>query len=88
MQSQCRVWAQANLGAMTECNFQTLLKNGCLADKMKEGQKKGNTKPGSSGKPSSIWPNGESGEGEAQDILDIYKEQRQLRESLQNELQQ
>jgi hypothetical protein len=58
-----------------------------LADKMKEGQKKGNTpKPGNSGKPSQSGSNGESGEGEAQDILDIYKEQRQLRESLQNEL--
>ncbi|TWI01170.1 hypothetical protein IQ05_00739 [Flavobacterium tiangeerense] len=58
-----------------------------LADKMKEGQKSGNTpKPGSSGKPSQSGSKGESGEGEAQDIMDIYKEQRQLRESLQNEL--
>ncbi|MBB1193494.1 hypothetical protein DNC80_07390 [Flavobacterium sp. SOK18b] len=58
-----------------------------LADKIKEGQKSGNTpKPGSSGKPSQSGSKGESGEGEAQDIMDIYKEQRQLRESLQNEL--
>lgn len=58
-----------------------------LADKMKEGQKSGNTpKPGSSGMPSQSGSKGESGEGEAQDIMDIYKEQRQLRESLQNEL--
>lgn len=58
-----------------------------LADKMKEGQKSGKTpKPGSSGKPSQSGSKGESGEGEAQDIMDIYKEQRQLRESLQNEL--
>ena len=58
-----------------------------LADKMKEGQKSGNnSKPGNSGKPSQSGSKGESGEGEAQDIMDIYKEQRQLRESLQNEL--
>ncbi|QZK89042.1 hypothetical protein K5V07_00460 [Flavobacterium sp. CHNK8] len=58
-----------------------------LADKMKEDQKSGKTpKPGSSGKPSQSGSKGESGEGEAQDIMDIYKEQRQLRESLQNEL--
>ncbi len=58
-----------------------------LADKMKEGQKSGNTpKPGISGMPFQSGSKGESGEVEAQDIMDIYKEQRQLRESLQNEL--
>ena len=58
-----------------------------LADKMKEGQKKGsNPKPGTNGKLSQPGSSGESGEGDAQDIMDIYKEQRQLREALQNEL--
>jgi hypothetical protein len=32
---------------------------------MKKVKRKATPKPGSSGKPSSIWPNGESGEGEA-----------------------
>jgi hypothetical protein len=65
-----------------------------LADKMKDGMKKGE-KPGQGkegdkgkeGKKSgSEGENGEDGEGDAKAIMEIYKEQKQLRESLQNEL--
>ncbi len=67
-----------------------------LGEKMKEGIKKGQKpgdKPGQgekgkSGKnPSgSDGENGEEGEGDAKAIMEIYKEQKQLREALQNEL--
>jgi len=72
-----------------------------LAEKMKDGMKKGQKpgdKPGQgkqgekgekgkSGKGSgSEGENGEDGEGDAQAIMEIYKEQKQLREALQNEL--
>ncbi|NDP26278.1 MAG: hypothetical protein GZ087_02450 [Flavobacterium sp.] len=65
-----------------------------LAEKMKEGMKKGQ-KPGDGkegekgkeGKKSgSEGENGEDGEGDAKAIMEIYKEQKQLREALQNEL--
>ena len=71
-----------------------------LGDKMKDGIKKGQ-KPGEgkegkkgneSGKTGADGPkgengeNGEDGEGDAKAIMEIYKEQKQLREALQNEL--
>lgn len=65
-----------------------------LADKMKDGMKKG-PKPGEGkegdkgkdgNKPGSDGDNGEDGEGDAKAIMEIYKEQKQLREALQNEL--
>ena len=68
-----------------------------VADKIKEGMKKGQKprqgkegekgKEGKEGKKNgSQGENGEDGEGDAQAIMEIYKEQKQLRESLQNEL--
>ncbi|RTZ09175.1 hypothetical protein [Flavobacterium sp. GSP6] len=64
-----------------------------LGEKMKDGIKKGdkygdgpkgqNGKQGNQGKPEQ---KGEGGEGDAQAIMEIYKEQKQLREALQNEL--
>ena len=65
-----------------------------LAEKMKagikKGQKPGEGKEGDKGKESnkngSKGENGEGGEGDAQAIMEIYKEQKQLREALQNEL--
>jgi len=65
-----------------------------LAEKMKEGMKKGQKpgegKEGDKGKEGkkngSEGENGEDGEGDAQAIMAIYKEQKQLREALQNEL--
>ena len=65
-----------------------------LANKMKEGMKKGQKpgegKEGDKGKegkkPGSEGQNGEDGEGDAKAIMEIYKEQKQLREALQNEL--
>ena len=64
-----------------------------LGDKMKDGIKKGE-KPGDGqkgqngkqGKPGESGQEAEGGEGDAQAIMEIYKEQRQLREALQNEL--
>ena len=66
-----------------------------LADKMKEGMKKGQKpgegKEGDKGKegkqPGSEGQNGEDGEGDAQAIMEIYKEQKQLRDALQKELE-
>lgn len=72
-----------------------------LADKMKEGQKKGEgKKPGAGNKPGAEQKsgqnkgssgqqgeNGDDGEGDARAIMEIYKEQRQLREALQQALQ-
>jgi len=65
-----------------------------LADKMKEGMKKGpkpgEGKEGDKGKDGkkagSEGENGEDGEGDAKAIMEIYKDQKQLREALQNEL--
>ena len=64
-----------------------------LGEKMKDGMKKGD-KPGEGqkgqngkqGKAGQSGQEGEGGEGDAQAILEIYKEQKQLREALQNEL--
>jgi hypothetical protein len=66
-----------------------------LAEKMKDGikkgQKPGEGKDGEKGKdgkkPGSEGQNGEDSEGDAQAIMEIYKEQKQLREALQNELE-
>jgi hypothetical protein len=74
-------------------------KQGELEDKMKQGMKPGN-KPGEGKKPGDgkdkgsqsgkgDGKNGESdrdGEGDAKATMDIYKEQKQLREALQEEL--
>lgn len=55
-------------------------------EKGDKGQKPGQ-KPGQSGKGGqSDGEEGQDGEGNAKEIMEIYKEQRQLRESLQNEL--
>ncbi|TDE31496.1 hypothetical protein E0I61_02015 [Flavobacterium ranwuense] len=64
-----------------------------LGEKMKDGIKKGE-KPGDGekgqngkqGKPGESGQDGEGGEGDAQAIMEIYKEQKKLREALQNEL--
>ncbi len=70
-----------------------------LAEKMKDGMKKGQKpgpKPGegkegekgaAGKKPGSEGQNGEDGEGDAQAIMEIYKEQKQLRDALQKELE-
>ncbi len=55
-----------------------------LSDKIKEGIKKGQ-KTGKA-KTQGESPDGVDGEGDAKAIMEIYKEQKQLRESLQNEL--
>ncbi len=54
-------------------------------EKGAKGQKPGQ-KPGQSGKGGEGEGEGQDGEGNAKEIMEIYKEQRQLRESLQNEL--
>ena len=67
-----------------------------IGEKMKDGIKKGN-KPGDgekgekgekgkSGEKGQGGSAGENGEGDAESIMEIYKEQKQLREALQNEL--
>ena len=66
-----------------------------LAEKMKEGMKKGQKpgdgKEGGKGefgkKPGFEGKNGEDGEGDAQAIMEMYKEQKQLRDALQKELE-
>jgi len=69
-----------------------------LSDKMKHGMKPGDkpgegNKPGDSknkgsqsGKGNQNGESGEDGEGDAKATMDIYKEQKQLREALQDEL--
>jgi len=63
-----------------------------LGDKMKEGMKGDkpgegeNGSKGKQGKSGDGSQEGEGGEGDAQAILEIYKEQKQLREALQKEL--
>lgn len=70
-----------------------------MKDGMKKGDKPGDSpqpgqgkKPGQQGqngqggKSGSEGENGDEGEGDAKAIMEIYKEQKQLRESLQNEL--
>jgi hypothetical protein len=63
-----------------------------MKDGMKKGQKPGEGKEGEKGKegkksPGSEGENGEDGEGDAQAIMEIYKEQKQLRDALQKELE-
>ena len=65
-----------------------------MKDGMKKGQKPGEGKEGEKGKegkkPGSKAQNGENGEDgevEAQAIMEIYKEQKQLRDALQKELE-
>lgn len=59
-----------------------------MKDGMKKGQKPGDGKEGDKGKEGNKNPGseGENGEGDAEAIMEIYKEQKQLREALQNEL--
>ncbi|MFV8269019.1 hypothetical protein ACNQGP_03665 [Flavobacterium sp. GT2N3] len=64
-----------------------------LGEKMKGGIKKGEKEgdgpkgqKGKEGKPGESGQDGEGGEGDAQAIMEIYKEQKQLREALENEL--
>ena len=61
-----------------------------LAEKMKEGIKKGNKpgagKPNQQGKGGKESGEGGDGEGDARAIMEIYKEQKQLREALEKEL--
>ncbi|TDD78184.1 DUF4175 family protein [Flavobacterium caseinilyticum] len=64
-----------------------------LGEKMKDGIKKGDKpgdgekgKDGKQGKHGESGQEGDEGEGDAQAIMEIYKEQKQLREALQNEL--
>ena len=71
-----------------------------LAEKMKDGMKKGEKpgqkpgdgkegksgKPGEKGKDGKEGEGGNDGEGNAGEVMQIYKEQKQLREALQNEL--
>ncbi|SHF99916.1 hypothetical protein SAMN05444396_103341 [Flavobacterium segetis] len=69
-------------------------KQGALGDKIKNGIEKGKKpgdgekgKDGTRGSNGDGGKEGESGEGDAEAIMKIYKEQRELRESLQNELE-
>ncbi|MFA9192442.1 DUF4175 family protein [Flavobacterium sp. FZUC8N2.13] len=55
-----------------------------LGEKMKQGMNPGESKEGKDGKGTS--GNGEDGEGDAQSIMEIYKQQKELREALENEL--
>jgi hypothetical protein len=75
-------------------------KQDALGEKMKDGIKKGQKpgegkdgkkgkeqgKTGSDGQKGENGEDGEDGEGDAKAIMEIYKEQKQLREALQNEL--
>ncbi|AXG73661.1 hypothetical protein DVK85_05200 [Flavobacterium arcticum] len=60
---------------------------------MKKGEKEGEGKPGEKGKPNGEGEQGKPGEGKGQGegdagrLLEIYKEQQQLREALQKELE-
>ena len=53
---------------------------------IKDGGKRGDGQRGQKGNHEKSGENGESGEGDAEAIMEIYKEQKQLREALQNEL--
>ena len=63
-----------------------------LGEKMKQQMKgegkpgEGNPKPSSSGNNAKQGQEGTSGEGDAKVVLEIYREQKQLRDALQNEL--
>ena len=55
-----------------------------LGEKMKQGMKPGESNEGKDGKGTS--GNGEDGEGDAQSIIEIYKQQKELRDALESEL--
>lgn len=55
-----------------------------LGEKMKQGMKPGDSKEGKDGKGTS--GNGDDGEGDAQSIMEIYKQQKELRDALESEL--
>jgi hypothetical protein len=57
-----------------------------LGEQMKQGMKE-NGQDGKSGKSQKKDQSGEDGEGNAEAIMQIYKEQRKLREALENELE-
>jgi hypothetical protein len=57
-----------------------------LGEQMKQGMKE-NGQDGKSGKSQKEGQSGEDGEGNAEAIMQIYKEQRKLREALENELE-
>jgi hypothetical protein len=57
-----------------------------MQDGMKKGDKPGDGQKGQNGKQGKTGESGQEGEGDAQAIMEIYKEQKQLREALQNEL--
>lgn len=57
------------------------MKSGDIPGEGMDGDKGSNPKSGNNGSQ-----NGDDGEGDAKEIMEIYKEQMQLRESLQNEL--
>jgi hypothetical protein len=57
-----------------------------LGEQMKQGMKE-NGQDGKSGKSQKDGQSGEDGEGNAEAIMQIYKEQRKLREALENELE-
>jgi hypothetical protein len=57
-----------------------------LGEQMKQGIKE-NGQDGKSGKSQKEGQSGEDGEGNAEAIMQIYKEQRKLREALENELE-
>jgi len=72
-------------------------KQDALGEKVKDGIKKGqkpgegkdgkkSKEQGKTGSDGQKGENGEDGEGDAKAIMEIYKEQKQLREALQNEL--
>ncbi|MBD0723618.1 hypothetical protein B6A10_00325 [Flavobacterium sp. L1I52] len=56
-----------------------------LGDKMKQGMKPGESGEGSEGNKKE-GENGQDGEGDARSIMEIFKEQKALREALENEL--
>ncbi len=57
-----------------------------IGEQIKQGMKD-NGQDGKSGKPQKNSQGGEDGEGNAEAIMQIYKEQRKLRETLENELE-
>ncbi len=57
-----------------------------LGEQMKQGMKE-NGQQGKSGKSQKNGQSGEQGEGDAEAIMQLYKEQRKLREALENELE-
>jgi hypothetical protein len=57
-----------------------------LGEKIKQGIKE-NGQEGKSGKPQKTGHSGEQGDGDAESIMQIYKEQRMLRDALESELE-